>query len=65
QAEAERLRLGEGSMFQVNLREQVAAEAAVREVDALAEHQRARAAYQAAVGRYALPERPAAPPTPR
>ncbi|MEB3196616.1 MAG: TolC family protein, partial [Candidatus Sericytochromatia bacterium] len=42
QAEAERLRLGEGSMFQVNLREQVAAEAAVREVDALAEHQRAR-----------------------
>ncbi|MEB3223326.1 MAG: TolC family protein [Candidatus Sericytochromatia bacterium] len=55
-AEAERLRLGEGSLFLVNLREQAAAEAAVREADALGEHQRARAQYEAAVGRLALPE---------
>jgi hypothetical protein len=59
-AEAERLRLGEGSLFLVNLREQAAAEAAVREADALGEHQRARAQYEAAVGRLALPEGPRA-----
>jgi outer membrane protein TolC len=53
-AELERLRLGEGSLFLVNLREQAAADAAVREVDALGEHQRARALYEAAVGRLAL-----------
>jgi outer membrane protein TolC len=50
-AEAERLRLGEGSLFLVNLREQAAAEAGVREAEALGEHQRARALYEAAVGR--------------
>ena len=58
-AEADRLRLGEGSLFLVNLREQAAAEAAVREADALGDHQRAWAAYEAAAGRSPLrKERP-------
>jgi outer membrane protein TolC len=49
--EAERLRLGEGSLFIVNLREQAAADAAVREAIALGEHQRARVVYETSAGR--------------
>ncbi len=48
-AELQKLELGEGNLFWVNLREQANAEAAVREVDALAEVQRAVANFRAAV----------------
>ena len=50
-AEQERARfgLGEGTLLVVNLREQAAAEAALREVDARAEFQRALAAWRVAV----------------
>jgi hypothetical protein len=46
-------------MFIVNLREQAAAEAAVREAEALGEHQRARVSYETAAGR--IPTRDASP----
>jgi len=47
--ERARLTLGEGTLLVVNLREQAEAEAALREVDALAEFQRALAAWRLAV----------------
>ncbi|MEI8257721.1 MAG: TolC family protein, partial [Deltaproteobacteria bacterium] len=42
-AERQRFDLGESTLLMVNLREQAAAEAAVREIDALADHHRAAA----------------------
>jgi hypothetical protein len=48
--ERARLTLGEGTLLVLNLREQAEAEASVREVDALAEFQRALAAWRLAVG---------------
>lgn len=47
--ERARLTLGEGTLLVLNLREQAEAEASVREVDALAEFQRALAAWRLAV----------------
>ena len=49
-AERQRFDLGEGTLLFVNLREQATAEAAQREVDALADFHRASAAYTAAAG---------------
>lgn len=48
-AERERFKLGESTLLIVNLREQATAEAAVREVDALADFQRAWVVYQVAI----------------
>lgn len=50
QGEATRLDLGDSNLIFVNLREQTAAEAAVREIDALLDYQKALAAYRAASG---------------
>jgi outer membrane protein TolC len=50
QAERARFDLGEGTLLVVNLREQATADAAQREVDALADYHRAVAAYRAAAG---------------
>lgn len=49
--EAERTRyvMGEGTLLVVNIREQTTGEAAIREVDALADHHRAIANYKAAI----------------
>ena len=47
--ERARFSLGEGTLLVVNLREQAEAEAALREVDAQAEFQRALAAWRLAV----------------
>lgn len=44
--ERQRFALGDGTLLVVNLREQAAAEAAIREVDALLDWQRAAAAYR-------------------
>ena len=46
--ELKRFDLGEGTLLLVNLREQAALEAALRQIDALADWQKARAAYRAA-----------------
>ncbi|MGI4853351.1 MAG: TolC family protein, partial [Janthinobacterium lividum] len=46
QAERTKFDLGEGTLFLLNLREQATLEAAVRNVTALADHQRAVAAYR-------------------
>ncbi len=51
QAELRRFELGEGNLLLVNLREQANAEAAIREVDALADYQRAIANFRAATAR--------------
>ena len=48
--ERQRLTLGEGTLLVLNLREVAAAEAGIREVDALLEWQRAAASYRFAVG---------------
>jgi outer membrane protein TolC len=48
--ERERFRLGESTLLIVNLREQATAETAMREIDALADAQRAQAAYHLALG---------------
>jgi cobalt-zinc-cadmium efflux system outer membrane protein len=48
--ERQRLALGDGTLLVLNLREVAAAEARIREVDALLEWQRAAAAYRFAVG---------------
>jgi outer membrane protein, heavy metal efflux system len=49
-AERSRFELGDSTLLIVNLREQASADAALREVDALLDYQRAIAAQQAAVG---------------
>ena len=49
-AERSRFELGEGTLLLVNLREQASTEAALREVDALADFHRAMASYRAATG---------------
>jgi outer membrane protein TolC len=49
--ERARFEAGDGTLLLVNLREQATLEAAGREVDALADHFKALAAYEAAVGR--------------
>lgn len=51
QAELRRFELGEGTMLVVNQREQGTAEAAIREIDALAEYHRATASYRAATAK--------------
>lgn len=51
QAELRRFELGEGNLLLVNLREQANAEAAIREVDALADFQRAVANFRFATAR--------------
>jgi cobalt-zinc-cadmium efflux system outer membrane protein len=48
--ERERFKLGDGTMFMVNLREQTTFEARMREIDAQLDHARALAALQAATG---------------
>lgn len=48
--ERERFELGEGTLFMVNLREQAAAEAELREIDALADFHRAAASHRASTG---------------
>lgn len=50
QAELERFKLGESTLLIVNLREQATADAAMREVDASADYQRARATLRNAMG---------------
>lgn len=50
QAERDRFDLGEGTLFLLNQRERGTAEAAVRWIDVLAEHQQALAALRAAAG---------------
>jgi outer membrane protein TolC len=49
--EAERIRyvMGEGTLLVVNIREQTTGEAAIREIDALADHHRAIANFKAAI----------------
>ncbi len=49
--EKQRFELGDATLFMVNLREQATIEAALREVDALADYHKAVAAYQAAAAR--------------
>jgi outer membrane protein, heavy metal efflux system len=56
-AERERFDLGDSSLLIVNLREQTALEAAVREVDALVDYHRSRATLEAATGARANPGR--------
>lgn len=51
QGELRRFELGEGNLLLVNLREQANAEAAIREVDALADYQRAVASFRFATAR--------------
>lgn len=48
--ERQRFELGDGTLFLVNLREQAAAEAQLREIDALADFHRAVASHRAATG---------------
>jgi outer membrane protein TolC len=55
--ERERFDLGDSSLLIVNLREQTALEAAIREVDALVDYHRARATLEAATGARANPGR--------
>lgn len=59
--ERERLMLGDGTVLVLNLRETAAAEASIREVDALVDWQRAAAAYRLAVGRAQSEGAPCAP----
>ena len=47
--ERTRFELGDSTLFFVNLREQATAEAALREIDALADYHKAMAAYEAAI----------------
>jgi outer membrane protein, heavy metal efflux system len=47
--ERERFELGDSNLIFVNLREQTAAEAAIREIDALSDYEKAKAAYRAAL----------------
>jgi cobalt-zinc-cadmium efflux system outer membrane protein len=49
-AERRRFSLGDGTILFVNLREQATFDAAVKEVETLAEHHKARAAFRAACG---------------
>jgi outer membrane protein TolC len=49
EAERNRYIVGEGTLVIVNIREQTTAEAAIREIDALADHHRAIANYKAAI----------------
>ncbi len=49
-AELQRFLLGEGTLLLVNLREQAAVEAALRRIDALADHHRALVAWRVALG---------------
>jgi outer membrane protein TolC len=49
-AERARFELGEGTLFQLNLREMATLESAQREIAAKADYQGALAAYKAAVG---------------
>ncbi len=53
--EQERFELGEGTLFLVNLREQAAAEARLREIDALADFHRAVASHRASTGSTSTP----------
>lgn len=46
-AELQRFELGEGNLLLVNLREQATAEAAIRQIDALADYHKATASYRA------------------
>ncbi len=55
QGERARFDLGESTLLVVNLREQATVDAALREVDALADYHRAVAAYRAAAGEGAGP----------
>lgn len=55
EAEMDRFRAGATTLLIVNLREQAAAEAALRHVDALADYHKALAAQRAALGRRAEP----------
>jgi outer membrane protein TolC len=55
QGERARFDLGESTLLVVNLREQATVDAALREVDALADYHRADAAYRAATGEGAGP----------
>lgn len=48
-AEREKLRLGDSTLFVVNLREQATFEASLREIDALADYHRAVSVYRAAL----------------
>jgi outer membrane protein TolC len=50
EAERTRFELGEGTLFMLNIREQATLDAAVREVVAQADYQRARTAYEYATG---------------
>lgn len=52
QAERERFRQGDSNIFLVNQREQATAEARVRQVDAITDWLRARAAFRAAMGEH-------------
>ncbi len=49
-AERRRFSLGDGTILFVNIREQATFDAAVKEVETLAEHHKARAAFRAACG---------------
>jgi outer membrane protein, heavy metal efflux system len=55
-AERTRLQFGEGTLFMVNLREMATADAAIRQVNALAEYYRAKAQYDYAVARILDPQ---------
>ena len=55
QAERDKFELGDSSLLFVNLREQTALEAGLREVDALFEYHRSRVSLTAAVGTNANP----------
>ena len=49
-AERARFELGEGTLFQLNLREMATLESVQREIAALADYHRASASYKAAIG---------------
>ncbi len=56
EAERNRYIVGEGTLLIVNIREQTTGEAAIREVDALADHHRAIANYKAAIAEVLISE---------
>lgn len=58
-AERERFRIGEGTLFMVNLREQATLDASLREIDARSEQLKQQAALEVAMG--LLPGQPTAP----
>lgn len=58
QLERDRFALGDSTQFQVNLRELATADAAVREIRARADVQKARAALDAAMGTLTTPAAP-------